>query len=93
MVVAKQLAAMEHALSLPQTRIAAAADEDESTEDARPRRPADQNDHLNATSAEPGGAGPHDDFSINVARTLADPNQDPEATDVGSLDCRTDGGR
>ena len=84
MVVAKQLAAMEHALSLPQTRIAAAADEDESPDHARPRQPADETDHLNVTSAEPGGAGPHDDFSINIARTLADPNQDPEATDAGS---------
>src|SRR5260221_4735901 len=84
MVVAKQLSAMEHALSLPHSRIAAVADEDESPDDAQPRQPTDGTDHLNVTSAEPGGAGPHDDFSINLARTLADPNQDPEATDAGS---------
>jgi serine/threonine protein kinase len=83
LVVAKQLSAMEHALSLPPTRIVAVADEDESPDDARPRQPTDGADHLNVTSAEPGSAGSHDDFSINMARTLADPHQDPEATDAG----------
>jgi eukaryotic-like serine/threonine-protein kinase len=82
MVIAKQLAAMEHALSLPQTRIAGRGDE-ELPEGPEPQA-SDEVDALNAAATERRDAGIDDDFSINMSRTLADPNQDPEATEAGS---------
>src|SRR5207237_8970009 len=72
MVVAKQLSAMEHALSLPPTavgqRLEVEAEADEVTSDMENSAAATP-----AEAASPQPPGRHDDFSIANAHTLADP--------------------
>lgn len=83
LVVAKQLAAMEHALSMPATRFGR-VDEDEASSG---REPIDADNDQSASRASAadrpeanGNAVADDDFAINLARTMVDPQQDPNAT-------------
>jgi eukaryotic-like serine/threonine-protein kinase len=83
LVVARQLAAMEHALSLPHTRVDEAEGRRESTEedvlargDGNATRAADS-----LAAPRPGEVPAVDGFSINVAGMPAGPQQDREAND------------
>ncbi|HKD36039.1 MAG TPA: protein kinase, partial [Pirellulales bacterium] len=86
MVVAKQLAAMEHALSMPQTRLTEDDDAEPASDNDAPAALVDvDDDELTAAGTNASDASAHDDFSINMASTMADPQQEPAALDDAAL--------
>jgi serine/threonine-protein kinase len=86
MVVAKQLSAMEHALSLPQTRLAEPGETVPPTDEATPAALADIDvDELRVADIDSGDVAADNDFSINMASTLADPQQELHAIDNNAL--------
>ncbi len=84
MVVAKQLGAMEHALSLPATHADHTGDSESAPATGAIATGNAGVSDIAATAVEPELPQPADEeFSINLARTMADPRQDPNATDSG----------
>jgi eukaryotic-like serine/threonine-protein kinase len=84
MVVAKQLGAMEHALSLPQTRVGHGKQVDEPAHAERGESRLDQSPPAQASAAKAPPSKPADDEAsigpqIHTARTLPDPAQAPDA--------------
>ncbi len=86
MVVAKQLAAMEHALSMPQTRLAEGDESESLADESTPAALVGLDaDEIKMPSPESEDVAADDDFAINMASTLADPQQDVRAIDSDAL--------
>ena len=83
MVVAKQLGAMEHALSLPQTRFGRSQQLDEPSDTEKDDSRIDQSRPAQAPADEARPPEPADDEepigpAVHTARTLPDPLQEPD---------------